>query len=425
MKPLERFSYDVGQAARVAWFFAHGQIAGRLAPPLLEPPVVTGALPTRERMIADLFGLLRRDRANIEAGHYRPPDLIGNSLPALGRSVRFFADLGAIDRRRRARIEADLAEAGNGDAAHYPDYYLRNFHYQTDGYLSEHSAALYDFQVEVLFNGGADVMRRQALVPIAEYLRGRRIRDQRLLDVACGTGRFLAMLKQNYPRLPVTGVDLSAPYLRHAERDLAAWSWVELVEGAAERLPFADESFDVVTCVYLFHELPAPGAPSGGGGDGARPQAGRTRGVRGLLPARRRAGVRWPAGAVPARLPRALFRRFRPRGSDRAVRASRAADDPCRACVHVQGRGAGQAGGAIPKDVRTARNRQRARDVRCNATDRIAKAGPCDPLIWRSHLRGDTFPGALPERGTSAVSQVGSVALPSEPASTAGPAWGR
>jgi ubiquinone/menaquinone biosynthesis C-methylase UbiE len=258
MKPLERFSYDVGQAARLAWFFAHGQLAGRLAPPFLEPPEVKGALPTRERMMTDLFDLLRRDRANIEAGLYRVPDLIGDSLPALRHSLRFFADLGAIDRRRRARIETDLGAAGNGGATGYPDYYRRNFHYQTDGYLSEHSAALYDFQVEVLFNGGADVMRRQALVPIADFLRGRRIRDQRLLDVACGTGRFIAMLKHNYPRLPVTGVDLSAPYLRHAERDLGPWSWVELVEGAAERLPFADESFDIVTCVYLFHELPGP-----------------------------------------------------------------------------------------------------------------------------------------------------------------------
>ena len=32
-----------------------------------------------------------------------------------------------------------------------------------------HSAALYDFQVEVLFKGGADAMRRQALLPVAEY----------------------------------------------------------------------------------------------------------------------------------------------------------------------------------------------------------------------------------------------------------------
>jgi len=257
MTPLERLSYDVGQAARVAWFFAHAQLAGRLAPPILEPPEVEGPLPTREQMMADLFGLLRRDRANIQAGYYRPPDdLLGNPLPALRRSLRFFADLGAIDRRRREQIYAEPSATGNAHTTAYPDYYRRNFHYQTDGYLSEHSAALYDFQVDVLFNGGADVMRRQALVPIAEHLRGRRIRDQRLLDVACGTGRFLAMIKQNYPRLPVTGVDLSAPYLRHAERELARWSWVELLEGAAEALPFADRTFGLVTCVYLFHELP-------------------------------------------------------------------------------------------------------------------------------------------------------------------------
>ena len=33
-----------------------------------------------------------------------------------------------------------------------PRYYMQNFHYQTDGWMSEGSAELYDFQVEVLFN---------------------------------------------------------------------------------------------------------------------------------------------------------------------------------------------------------------------------------------------------------------------------------
>jgi ubiquinone/menaquinone biosynthesis C-methylase UbiE len=80
--------------------------------------------------------------------------------------------------------------------------------------------------------------------------------NQPLLDVACGTGRFLCTVQHNYPRLPVTGLDLSAPYLAQARRALAPWSWVQLVEGAAERLPFADASFAVVSCVYLFHELP-------------------------------------------------------------------------------------------------------------------------------------------------------------------------
>ena len=45
------------------------------------------------------------------------------------------------------------------DPSLYPDYY-QNFHHQTDGYLSDHQA-LYDLQVEILFNGSADAMRRR------------------------------------------------------------------------------------------------------------------------------------------------------------------------------------------------------------------------------------------------------------------------
>lgn len=257
MHPLERVAYDFGQAARVAWFYAHAQLAGRLAPPIVEPAEVEGALPTFQQMMADLYELFRRDRANIEAGYYRlPQDLYGSPRASLARSLRFLSDLGRIDRRRRERIHDEVRGGRSHRTAGYPDYYVQNFHYQTDGYLSEHSAALYDFQVEVLFKGSADAMRRQALVPIAEFLRGRTIRTQRLLDVACGTGRFLGFVKQNYPRLPVVGVDLSPAYLRQARRELGAWSWVELALGAAEALPFADASFDLVSCVYLFHELP-------------------------------------------------------------------------------------------------------------------------------------------------------------------------
>jgi ubiquinone/menaquinone biosynthesis C-methylase UbiE len=208
-------------------------------------------------MMGDLYELFRRDRANIRAGRYRlPHGLFGSPRAALEQSVRFLSDLGRIDRRRRERIHDEVGAAPDDPAGRYPDYYVQNFHYQTDGYLSDHSAALYDFQVEVLFKGSADAMRRQALLPMVDFLRGRPIRAQRLLDVACGTGRFLAFIKQNYPRLPVVGVDLSPAYLRQARRDLGAWSWVDLALGAAEALPFPDASFDLVSCIYLFHELP-------------------------------------------------------------------------------------------------------------------------------------------------------------------------
>jgi ubiquinone/menaquinone biosynthesis C-methylase UbiE len=257
MRPWERLAYDLGQGARVAWFLGHSLIAERIAPPITEPIEIKGKLPTRTQMLDDLVRLMRRDRANIAAGHYRVPrDLIADPRAAWRQSRRFLADLGPIDRRRRAKRHDDWSNASRDEGRRYPEYFLQNFHYQTDGYLSEHSAELYDFQVEVLFNGAADAMRRQALVPIADHLRGRRIAQQPLLDVACGTGRFLALVKQNWPRLPVTGLDLSGPYLRKARRNLEPWSWTRLVEGGAERLPFRDGSFALASCIFLFHEVP-------------------------------------------------------------------------------------------------------------------------------------------------------------------------
>ncbi|MGH7062788.1 MAG: class I SAM-dependent methyltransferase, partial [Stellaceae bacterium] len=109
---------------------------------------------------------------------------------------------------------------------------------------------------EVLFGGAAAAMRRQALVPLKPALAGRA--NGRLLDIGCGTGRFLRAVKANYPRLCVTGLDLSPYYLSLAAGGLAPWSRVRLTQGAAEAMPFADAEFDAVTAIYLFHELPAP-----------------------------------------------------------------------------------------------------------------------------------------------------------------------
>src|SRR3546814_6413401 len=47
--------------------------------------------------------------------------------------------------------------------------------------LSPHSARLYDFQVETLFSGAAQTMRRQALAPLARFFAGRGLRDARQL----------------------------------------------------------------------------------------------------------------------------------------------------------------------------------------------------------------------------------------------------
>ena len=255
---LDKLVYDTAQAARVSWFFGQKLLAARLSKPMPLPESLKGRpMPDRRRILADLRKLLEQDWRNIEAGVYAAPEgWRGSPLAELREAIDFFSDLRHVEARRHGDPGEVLLKTP--DAARYPAYYRRNFHFQSDGYLSAASAERYDHQVEVLFGGGAAAMRRQALVPLRDALLATDAgtRSARLLDIACGTGAFLAEAKRNYPRLAVTGIDLSAPYLDVARRRLAPWSRVSLIEANAETLPIADASVDVVTCIYLFHELP-------------------------------------------------------------------------------------------------------------------------------------------------------------------------
>src|SRR6266849_5925319 len=263
---FDKLAFETAQAARIGWFFGQKLRAARLARPVPAPPELRGRkMPDRRRLIADLWHLIEEDWRNIEAGIYAAPNLFedgdwqGNPLAGLRRAADFFADLGAVEARRHG----GPAGARLPEAERYPAYYRRKFHFQSDGYLSEASAERYDHQVEVLFGGGAAAMRRQALVPLRGALGRPTLRHYpdwpgavKMLDIGCGTGAFLREVKRNYPRLAVTGLDLSAPYLAVARRRLADWSRVELVEAAAEAMPFTVAEFDIVSCLYLFHELP-------------------------------------------------------------------------------------------------------------------------------------------------------------------------
>jgi ubiquinone/menaquinone biosynthesis C-methylase UbiE len=254
---LEWLAYRASQGLRVSWYFGQKWLSARLATEVPAPPGLKARMPDRARILADLRALLEQDWRNIEDGHYRlPEDVVAlRPLEALRKAGLFFSDLRRVDERRRSEAHQEVHEAA--PPGRYPRYYLQNFHYQTDGYLSRHSAELYDHQVEVLFGGGADAMRRQALVPLARILRDRGVRGARLLDLACGTGRFLREVKSNYPKLAVTALDLSPHYLELAREALKPWSGTTFVEASAEAVPAADASFDVATAIFLFHELPA------------------------------------------------------------------------------------------------------------------------------------------------------------------------
>ena len=162
------------------------------------------------------------------------------------------------DRRRKQNYK-DLPK--NIENENYPKYYLRNFHHQTDGYLSDFSASIYDLQVEILFNGSADAMRRRIIKPLKEGLNNfsnRKKSSLKILDVATGSGRTLKQLRGAFAKEKIVGLDLSGSYLKEASRFISNLNGdlIELIKGNAENLPFEDNSIQGITCVYLFHELP-------------------------------------------------------------------------------------------------------------------------------------------------------------------------
>ncbi len=83
-----------------------------------------------------------------------------------------------------------------------------------------------------------------------------------VLDVACGTGAVIGKLTTSTDA-HVVGVDLSEPMLGRARRRFsrnARGSRVHLVRARAERLPFADATFDAVTFTYLLRYVEDPAA---------------------------------------------------------------------------------------------------------------------------------------------------------------------
>lgn len=228
----------------------HNEVYFRLLFPggcLRSTPVEATEL--RQRLTA----LFETDWQNVQDGLY--PAALAHDFSwwkLLTSWPRLISDAPAVRRRAFSNIHDDLPPGTEG----FPQYYRRNFHFQSEGYFGLKSASMYEQQVEVLFRGTANAMRRQLLPPLVRRLPDRLWTEARILDLACGTGPVLRMLGSTFPRAWLYGCDLSPHYLTWARRTLADLVRLSLVVANAEALPFVDGCFDAITCAYLFHEIP-------------------------------------------------------------------------------------------------------------------------------------------------------------------------
>ena len=253
----------------------------------------TGALPfnmdtaVASRLFLEAALCYEQDYAKIDEGVYRDPwDMKPGHRQSSPSNVatqtsRFISEaIGTLGRRTRGeQNDKDTWITDPASPSLYPEYYRTAFHYQTDGWMSKKSADVYETSTETLFLGRQDSMQRTSLPALVAQSKKHagEGRPMKVLEVAAGTGRFMTFARDNLPLdTEYTAVDLSPYYLDAARDNDSYWRKTRreeenrnggnigrndikparLVQAQAEDLPFEDESFDAVVCVYLYHELP-------------------------------------------------------------------------------------------------------------------------------------------------------------------------
>jgi ubiquinone/menaquinone biosynthesis C-methylase UbiE len=121
--------------------------------------------------------------------------------------------------------------------------------YQADSVAEEYDAKR--------FSRGGRLIDRREKEAVLEAVAP--VEDREVLEIACGTGRFTAMLAER--GADIVGLDISEAMLsqgREKARRAGVSDHIEFMRGDAARLPFPDDHFDTVFAMRFFHLAPTP-----------------------------------------------------------------------------------------------------------------------------------------------------------------------
>ena len=149
----------------------------------------------------------------------------------------------------------------------YPSYYVKPFHGYDEGNLNwqaalEAEAATLSISAgywpDVNVYDTQDWMRNNVTEHINKYLNNNLLSlPKQILDVGCSIGISTEYLRKDYPNAFIHGVDLCPHFLGVAQhRAKTEKKRIHYFHANAENIPRKDESYDLIVCNFLFHELP-------------------------------------------------------------------------------------------------------------------------------------------------------------------------
>ena len=153
-------------------------------------------------------------------------------------------------------------------AIHYPDYYVKPFHGYDVGNLEwqaaiECEAATYSISVgywkNVHYQVASNWLRYNVTKCINAYRKAHQIDEpvETIVDIGCSVGISTECLVNAFRNAYVIGVDLSPYYLAVAtHRGHQNGNPLHYVHANAENIPIDDETVNLVTVCFMFHEMP-------------------------------------------------------------------------------------------------------------------------------------------------------------------------
>lgn len=106
----------------------------------------------------------------------------------------------------------------------------------------------------------AAILQEEVLKRLLERLQYIRLEPRQMIDIGCGTGKAVSGLHECYPKASHISMDLAWSMLLETRKQYGLFRRKPLVNADMERLPFADNSFDLMfssLALQWANDLPA------------------------------------------------------------------------------------------------------------------------------------------------------------------------